>query len=217
MTHFVCEVVMPPPTEGQTIKQCVETVLAPLSEYNEDGEYSNVNLYDWWQIGGRYSGNKITAGLDKEKLELFHNELDNMELYVSGIIAGKHDLSTKEQQDLVDKVWRKYFPNSVDVCPLFDHYPFKNMDSYDTCTVQFIPLELKAYCVVISLADYDPNHLVQKDFWNGLNIERTTFDGNVLSTIISYNRMIEERYKCEWCEKNKVRPDWIAVTVDCHR
>lgn len=55
MTHFATLVIIPPATPDVQMK--VAELLAP---YDENGEaFADTSRWDWWQIGGRYSGQLV--------------------------------------------------------------------------------------------------------------------------------------------------------------
>lgn len=60
-----------PPLPSQALEAAVEQVLAPFREGETGEEASLVSFWDWYQIGGRYSGAKQRAALDSLRLQSF--------------------------------------------------------------------------------------------------------------------------------------------------
>jgi hypothetical protein len=57
--HYHAEVYIPP--NVNEVKEYIEEIMAPHSEYYQDDdcgteEYNKVGIYDWYQIGGRWTG-----------------------------------------------------------------------------------------------------------------------------------------------------------------
>ena len=64
--HYHLEIIMPPTKD---VEEAVRQVLEEYSESwtDEDGNPSSRAFYDYYVIGGRYSGEKLQAGLDQSK------------------------------------------------------------------------------------------------------------------------------------------------------
>ena len=215
--HYVLEIVMP---QIDDIEQAVNTILKPFSESDEE----NYNtFYDWYVIGGRWAGHKLTAGLDQDKLEQFYQELTDQKVTVSGMQCGKQNIEPADQIPLVDKIWASYFPEFKNrACPLFKH----SNDQYANDCLYGDVLRLKdtsdnvsaSRCIIANYGYQDKLEAItmfSRDIWNGVNHEDTQWDGNLKSAINMHNERIKT-YKEEYKLRNTPDDDWIAVTVDYH-
>jgi hypothetical protein len=216
--HYQLEIVMP---QVEDIEKSVGEIMAPFDENNED---SYKQFCDYWVIGGRWAGEKLIQGLDKNKLEQFYADLKENKITVSGIQCGKQEISPSSQIPLVDNLWRKYFPEYISrACPLFKH----SNDQYindclygDILRVKDLPPETTACKCIIASYDYDGKSLEAKemfseDLWNGVSFERTTWDTKITTAIEKYKEHIKN-YKEEYRKKHEITDDWLVVTVDYH-
>jgi len=205
MSHYSCEVIIPPTDD---VKKSIDEVM------NSFNKYEPCSWYDCYEIGGRYSGNKIIAEIGGDKIESFIAELKKQKITVSCIQAGKETLAPASQQKIVDELWRKTFPDKGDVCPLFDHYKGNS----NICTVTEIPEKLSAYRLIIAGPKYSNDlrefsyengltcqRMLVQEFWNGVEYQRTTWDGNVKEGI----EMLRAK---NW----PIASNWLVVTIDYH-
>ena len=211
--HYHLEIIMPP---VENIESAIEEIMQPFDENNEDNRHS---FWDWYQIGGRYSGSKLESLVPQEQLDAFYAELKNRKVTVSGFTAGKQEISPASQIPMVDELWREICPGSSDVCPLFNHSGQCKKD-YDICTLDKMPELLSADAVIIAAPNYNESgleakHLIHKSIWNGVSCIDTKFNGNVKTSINDYINKLEN-YKDEYKEKYSPREDWLIVTVDYH-
>jgi hypothetical protein len=209
--HYNLEVIMPPTDDIET---ALGTILEQFDENYEDEEMSvNSNgFWDWYQIGGRWSGAKIEAFLDKEKKDAFYEKLGEMDITVSGMSWGKQELQPADQIEAVDALWREWFPESgVEQCPFFKH--FDDANNLDICTLEEVSPDMEAYHVIIAVpSNYDgkltTKTMYMTELWNGVSFQKTEWDGNLLNTVKAHNeRMTEDQ---------TVKDDWLVVTVDYH-
>ena len=219
--HYHCEIIMPPVDD---VEKAVNEIMLPFNE-NADEEYrSSYTFFDWYVIGGRWSGEKIKAKLDSNKLDEFHQKLVEMKVTVSSVTAGKQELQPASQIPVVDALWRDMFPESgIDVCPLFKHYSDQYKTSElpgDACRLEEMPDSMSAERVIIAKERHDGKGLraefmISTNHWNGVNYVKSTWDGNVKSAIQMQLEKLEH-YKDEYREKVTPKADWIVVTVDYH-
>lgn len=208
--HYHCEIIMPPVDD---VEAAVAKIMAPYSENNEDSRHA---FWDWYQLGGRYSGAKLEAMAPEGQIERFHEELKRLKVTVSGLQWGKQELSPASQAAAVDALWREMVPGAGDVCPLFKHSG--DSMSMDVCRVDQIPQRLTAFTVIVANDKYDglaADELLHKSIWNGASIQDTTFSGGVHEALAKHEEGLE-RATAEYREKCSVKPDWLCVTVDYH-
>lgn len=214
--HYKIEVILPP-IDADKLEQAIESILHPFNENNNHCD--GAEFFDYYTIGGRWSGSKLRERLDPAKLEAFHNLLTERKVTVSGFQAGKPTLQPASQRDMVDALWREHFPDSgTDSCPLFDHAP--SPDPSDICRLDQLPDGYSASRVVIAGPAHNDGgltarYMVSRDFWNGVNHVDTTWNGNVSEAVASYEKTLE-RATTEHHEIMSPKPDWLVVTLDCH-
>lgn len=206
------EVVMPPCDD---VNAALEKILAP---FDENGEENRHVFWDWWVIGGRWSGTKAKAKLDPAKIEAFYAELNERKVTVSGVQMGKQELSPASQIQEVDALWREMFPESgLQSCPLFGHSGDKLPG--DICTLDECPKALKASRVIVAgnshRDDLDAVYMISESEWNGVNHIDTGFSGLVSDAISAHIKRLKN-YGAEYAERITPRPDWLVVTVDYH-
>jgi hypothetical protein len=220
--HAIAEIIMPPDAD---IK---EAVAAAMKEFDENAEDYRNGWWDFYVIGGRFSGHKLEASLDQAKMEAFHEELKKRNVTVSSLTCGKKELQPASQIPMVDALWREWFPGKGERCPIFKHA----RDQYgkdgqvhhdDVCRVDEIPerLSCEKLLVLTELTKelqakypedgkWQVSRLLSVQYWNGVEHQNSDFDGNVANGI---KRIREEK---EGWRKVEVGPDWKVVTVDYH-
>jgi len=213
--HYHLELVMPPAGD---IKAAVSRIMSPFYEGNESEDASGHPFFDYWVIGGRYSGSKIEARIGTEKLDAFNAELKRRKITVSGIVFGKEELSPSSQIAEVDALWCEMFPESgITVAPMFRHA--KDLP-LDICKLTDVPSGLLAYRVIIAAPTYDGKgieavSMFSQDLWNGCNYEKTTWDAK-FSTALSMHIERSQNYADGHKELVTPTPDWLAITIDYH-
>lgn len=214
--HKIAEVVIPPVADIPTaIKQVMDSFIGD----NED----HADWWDWWVIGGRWSGHKIEARIGTERLDAFVAELTAMKLTVSGFQSGRQSLNPASQCETVDAMWRERFPGFGDKCILFSHardqYAKGAMHADDVCRVEELPADLTCARLIVAKPHWDkethPNELeagymLATDFWNGVSIQKTDYAGSVAEGIQRAREYIGKT------NLPQVLDSWLVVTVDYH-
>lgn len=217
--HYHLEIIMPPTDDVEAV---IEQIMAPFDENcgdNSEGETgSNYPFWDYWVIGGRWSGSKLSAILGYDRITAFQNSLIDAEITVSSVVFGKETLHPPEQAETVDRMWNKAFPESfVKVCPLFDNY---KGDHGDVMRLSDVPRSLKCAHLIVAGPDYkgkgiEAKFMVTDDIWNGVNYVQTTWNETLgggldmaLEKLKNYNR--------EYAATQTPAGDWLVVTVDYH-
>lgn len=240
--HALAEVVIPPkfrPNLTDAVGQVMEHFLRP--EYDGDGEETDrenwkADWWDWWKIGGRWSGEKTLARVDKDRLSEFYKELSKQKVTVSGLVMGRKELQPAAQIPKVDALWREWFPGHGDRCPVFQHAYQARLKTgglidyfdHDVCTVGELPERYTCERLLISgeRADepgklYAVRHLA-KEYWNGVEHQDTKFDGKVKKALDDMIRKAarkksgKEDYKIGDVRRAGLANDWLCVTVDYH-
>jgi len=202
MSHHHCEVIIPPAfgTSADAIDAALEQILGPFSEHKS--ERTGNEFWDFWKIGGRWTGVKQQSSVPEKMLDEFMEELTRLGVTVSGIQFGKQALSPKSQEEAVDALWRNWFPGTAERCPLFAH-----ADGFDdVIPVCNLPVGLTAERVIVAKPHWeDParleaGHMRCQRYWNSVEWEQTVSDGKVVPLLLDL----------------KVPGDWLSVTVDYH-
>lgn len=203
-----------PPTDKVTEE--ISKILAPFDEDPKDGERERHAFWDWYVIGGRYSGQHLLSKYEGEKLDSFYEELNRNNITVSGLVSGKQELQPAEQIPFVDALWQTHFPDEDGPCPIFKHYNNQYKNSYeDVCRVADLQDGLYCSRVIITDSEFKPQFMIEDSYWNGVSWVDSKWDGSVKDAVKMYSEK-SDRYKAEWLELNKIRPQWLLVTVDYH-
>jgi hypothetical protein len=215
--HYHCEIILPPTTE---IERDVESVMRPFSENADPEESRGHGFWDWYQIGGRWSGSKVQARIDRVRLDEFYAELSRRKVTVSGLQWGKQELSPASQIPEIDALWREWFPESgIAHCPLFKHSGNTLLD--DVCVFKNAPLELVCSRLIVGVPHWkeadkvEPGYMLECEYWNGCNHVKTTWDGTLKQALEKYAEH-GAHYSDEYKAKREIKPDWLVVTVDYH-
>lgn len=217
--HHHLEVILPPTKD---VKAALDKILEPWSEFHKDvdGESNHHGFWDWWVIGGRWSGAKIQAQFPQSAFDAFEKELSEKGVTVSGVQWGKQELSPSSQIPMVDELWRKHFPGGGDTCPIFNHYV--GTKGYpDVCQLKDLPPALKASRVMI--VSNDPSDdgqgrvtfMIQDSFWNGVDHVDAKWDGNVMDAV-EMARGRFKTYKPDYAKLVIPTDEWLCATVDYH-
>ena len=217
--HYHLELILPPSAAGN-VKQAASEVLAP---FDENADKSSHAFWDFWNVGGRYANRHVEDRLDPDQMRRFEEELSRRDVTVSGVIFGKQELKPISQAEMVDKLWREFFPDSgLQHCPLFKHSDEAGNHNEDICRIDALGHLTKAHHVIIAEAPndwcsrYHAHEMIQASMWNGASWVETSFDGLVLPYIDKMNSKISERCDPDLRKAITVTGDWLAVTIDYH-
>jgi len=215
--HAVAEIVIPPNRDiAESVKQIMEYF------FDEDDKGNKTDHADWWDfyvIGGRFSGHKLEASLGEEKLQAFREELIRRKVTVSCLQCGKQELNPASQIPMVDALWLEMFPGKGEACPLFAHarnqYGKRGIYADDVCKVSEIPGSLTAERIIVAGPHWeDPARIIPvrmwaTEWWNHVEHQKTAWDGNVKAALAAMRA--ETGYR-----KVQVTDEWVVVTVDYH-
>jgi hypothetical protein len=213
MSHYHLEIVMPPTDD---VQKAVEKILAP---FDEDNDEASGPFWDFWVIGGRWSGEKLTCALDKTRMDAFFRALSDKRVTVHGLTCGKQEISPASQIPMVDALWREFFPDSpLKVCPLFRHFNDQyahSTDFPDVMPLKDVPVELTAERVIIVGPDLQPASMLQQKFWNGVSWIDAKWDGKLTTALVMHRERLKG-YRAEYAKQIDPQPDWLVITVDYH-
>jgi len=205
--HKSLVVLMP---KVENVEETLKQVLNPFDESNEEGRHP---FFDWYVIGGRFSGELLTSGLD---LKPFYEELQDNKIKVNGFVSGKEEI-IPEHIKLCDEIWQKHFPDhKCKKCPLFKHGSvdqYKHNNKYpDVFDFKDIDEGLTSYMVLFADKGYngliEAKFMLSIDHWNGCNIEKTDWNGNIKEAV--------ERFKKDSGYTENYFDNCIGVVVDVH-
>lgn len=215
--HYHLEIVMPP---TDNVEAALAQILDPFYK-GLDRDDKNANghpFWDFWDIGGRWSGAKVQAMFSEERMQAFNAALSAAKVTVSGLVFGKEELSPSDQIPAVDALWCQHFPESpVKQCPLFQHY---TGNVGDVMRFAEIPVGLTAHHVIVAGPHYkgeklEAAYMIQDEMWNGVTHVKSDWDGKVRSAIEKHLERIKS-YRPDYIEKVTPQPDWLVVTIDYH-
>lgn len=219
--HYQAEIVIPPTKKIQeSVGQIMDYFRKEKYDKNGNECGCEADWWDWWVVGGRWSGSKLTARIDPKQLEAFHKALTDAKVTVSSFVCGKEKLQPESQVALVDELWRKHCPGQGKSCPLFenarDQYG-KEGYADDVCLVSEIPERLTCSRLIVAEPWHDdkenrlsPKRMVCTEHWNGVEHEKTIFNGKVKATLAAMRND-----EGDW-RKSKHGDHWLVVTVDYH-
>lgn len=218
--HHHLEIIMPP---TDNVKEAIEKILAPFNEAGNpdaEDEYdrapSKHAFWDYWVIGGRYSGSHIVAKYEPDSMDAFYKALNVNKVTVSGVQFGKQQLSPASQIPFVDGLWQEYFPDEDGPCPIFRHSNDQHKDNYaDVCQLFNLPKHLKCGRIIITDKTFHPDLMLEDSYWNGVTWVDSKWDGSV-SQALEILRESRENRKSEWVIDNAIESNWLLVTVDYH-
>lgn len=216
--HYRLEIIMPP---TEDIEGAISEIMSPFDENMDPDDGENCldhSFWDWWVIGGRWSGSKLTDCFDQDKKEKFFQRLRDLEIKVHGVVCGKQDI-VDEHIEIVDKAFKEFFPESgFEHCPFFGHAGSRlagdimrfgdvNLDKVTASRVIFAGPGYKDKLKALEM--------YQTEFWNGVSFCKAEWRGSLSDALKMYMKYIYA-YKEE--TKNKITPkeDWLCVTVDYH-
>ena len=215
--HMRLEVIMPPTSD---IKGALDKVLKPYDEStgcNDEDEDAYCNpsaFWDWWQIGGRFSGEKIYKMVDRERLDAFYALMAERDVTVSGVVFGKQTLQPEDQVPMVDALWREHFPElPFDRCPLFDHAG----ESLPGDVMELAGCRGQS-CGHLIVADEEgrATFMLRKEIWNGVTHQETAWDGTIAGALQQLEEGKFSHCRPEWADPRRPTDDWLVVTVDYH-
>lgn len=214
--HYHLELIIPP---TGYVDDTVKDAMSAFAEEIYDPDYGEwrdnpQGFYDWYVIGGRWTGAKAEALISEDEIDLFTDHLMNIGITVSGLQAGKPTLQPVDQAETVDALWCQWFPQWPGTqCPLFDHYN----EGSDIWPLDAVPPGLTAAKVLIYNGDY-PVFMLDTEIWNGVTHQPTAWDGNVLDAAQQWREALSTRsYNEDFKRKSTPGSDWLAVTIDFHR
>ena len=216
--HFHNEIVIPP-TKHLSVEPVVKEVMARFDETSEDvPEWEQKHTFwDYFLIGGRFSGSKLTSGIPKEDMDEFIKLLQHHNITVSNFQAGKQNIEPRYQVPMVNALWQEKFPGKGSVCPIF-----KSDEKYnsDICTVENIKDGLKCYRVIIGTFNakknkYEASWMIEENMFNGLCLIKSDWDTTVKHALKKYHDYLHQ-YDRVPQPHMLVQDDWLVVTVDNH-
>lgn len=214
--HEHLEIIMPP-RDLEDIQDAVQQVMDRYctTEDDSESEYRFWAFWDFYLLGGRYSGRKLTNTLDQERIEAFFKALQDADIQVHVVVAGKQSVTTPEQWAQVNAIWNERFPDSgFDECPYFENAgPVLMGDVMELGKIRVDKVE----CNMMIVADEEGAVVfrAQDSVFNGTNHETTTWNGTIQNGLELMAEMLEH-YTPEYRYRVTPKDDWLVVTVDFH-
>lgn len=224
--HTKCEIIIPPNSD---IKSSVETVLKPYDENNEpdeDGYKSPHEFWDFWVIGGRFSGDKFIQLLDQSKVSEFYEWMNSEGVTVSGLQCGKQEINPPDQISKVDEKWNSIF-GTTGACPIFKHSndQYDSDDNLNGDAMNLVDCKpVTCGRVIFTGPSFDGGTLngpLETTFmladrvWNGANHMPVKWDGTIGDALSQFSQRLENMSE-EYRSVASPKDDWLVVTVDYH-
>ena len=148
--------------------------------------------WDWFVIGGRWSGEKLLAKLDKDRLKAFWVEFKKRGY---GWPSAEH--SDEERRRDSQALFMEFFPDFKGEIPVWrDQYKREGGEG-DVAKVEDLPETLS--CHTLILPGKRRAEVLQIEEWNGKDFVKTAFKGDVVAEL-----------------KRRGLTDGYLVTVDYH-
>ncbi len=215
--HYHLEIIMPP---TEKIDEEISRILAPFDEGKEDSRNA---FWDWYQIGGRFTGDHdgFDAASDENNIEkcdlcagtgfraddVGNRAREAEATYICNGCGKRQEGGTWTHSEFGagkrlkwPTQWARY---KGDIIPLRDLKPTQT-----------------AFRVIIAA----PNHagtgmeavfMAAKDNWNGASFDESKWDGSIAEAIEKHKERAKN-YRDEYAEKVTPTDDWIAVSIDYH-
>jgi len=124
--------------------------------------YNPESFWDWWVIGGRWSGehtNWLLKAKYGDKMKLINEEFEKNYGWFTG---GKANITEEQRAKQYEKVFRKHIPNFKGLIPAWrDTYKQDGFDD-DIIAVKDIPVgQLDSYTLIL------PSGVYHSQTWNG--------------------------------------------------
>ena len=216
--HYHCEIVIP---QTEEMESAIESVMKPFDENDDE---SACQFWDWYVIGGRWSGHKWKASLDQGRLAAFREWMVEEKVTVSNVTCGKETLQPASQREKVDGKWNEMFPSErFQACPLFDHAP-KSLGS-DTGTLAD-SMDIKCERIIFAgpgfdsvtkewVGPLDATFMLCSNQWNGVNHMPVTWDGTFGDALAQFHATLGH-YSESYRKAIEPQDNWLTVTVDYH-
>lgn len=219
--HYHMELIMPPTDD---VEGSIRDILGDFREHEDERDALNPHaFFDWYVIGGRWSQEKLLSGLSSVTLDRFQTEIIKRKITVSGITAGRPQLSPSSQIPMVDALWKEFFPDyPFEHCPLFEHsrVQCKDQPAYpDVMKLVEMPAGLRACHCLIAAQDLQgklgAHFMIQSNMHNGVNYVEVAWDRRVWTAVSMFREKIKN-YSEESRARVTPQEDWLVVTVDYH-
>jgi hypothetical protein len=183
--HFHCEIYLKEkPAIREELETKIEEIMAPFQEAYIEETDSHAGFWDWWQVGGRWSGIHTDYDPDEDPRNIDTCSLCN---------------GTGLRNDTLGKKARKKDPSyTCNGCsgkgkrPLWPslRVPYEG----DIMSVNDIRPDLDCYTLIVSGVVY------HTDKWTGKEFIKTEFDGNVSKQLnklgLSNGYLVTVDYHC---------------------
>lgn len=216
--HHHLEIILPPTDD---VNAAIAEIMEPFDENadaGDEGASPKNAFWDYYLIGGRWSGRKLLAAFSDERLDAFRAAMVEKKVTISGVQFGKPTLQPADQIQMVDQMWRAAFPEwTGGACPLFDHH--KGNDG-DICKLSDVPTGFGCSHVIIAGPNHDgtglrATYMTSDTLWNGVMHVKTTWDETVSGALDEWTSRLDH-YREEYRARVTPQPDWLVVTVDYH-
>ena len=186
--HHYAEVVLPPVRPSQKEKTIHERVFQTLRWHGFGSRLG----FDWFVVGGRWSGCKAMGRLDGVKVGAFWAEFKKR-----GYEWMDKENSQEKRAQQGHSLFGEFFPDYKGETPVCRDQYRQNGYPDDVCSVSEVPEGLTSYVLVIA----QTHEMLETEIWDQKNAEmkKTKFDGRIRAAL---------------AERKIV--DGVVVTIDYH-
>jgi len=185
--HYHCEVYLE--RLPKDVFEAVSKVMEPYELWFDEATGERHGFWDWFVVGGQWSGAHTIATLDPSKIEKFYKICEEKRLFWCGVKSPKKVQEAKRREEFL-----KLFPGFEGPIPTCrDRY---KDDGYvdDVVSVGRVSPRLTCYTLIL------PDEVLHYKVWTGVDFCRTDFDGYVKKAL----------------EQRGITTGYL-VTVDYHR
>jgi len=203
---------------GDNHEDILRVALKKFNEHyeyeDEDGYRNPYAFYDYFVIGGRFSGSHILCEIDTGPFVEWCREEG---VTISAVVRGKQQLDPPEQAEKVDAKWREMFPGCGKHALIFDHSG-QGLGQFDITKLKEVNLALKCctFGVISSGHDGKPSlkYLLHDSYWNGVCHQAVDWNGSFWLGISNFRDRLKD---LGGPNMNIDDSEWEVVTVDYHR
>jgi len=185
--HFHCEVYFK--ERPKDVLKAVSKVMEPYRERFDTATDEYVGFWDWWVIGGRWSGAHTKMKLDPEKLRTFYRVCEEKGLFWIGSENPEEVQEGKRREEFL-----RLFPDFKGPIPTCRNVYKEDGYSDDIAPVEEVTPQLKCYTLVL------PGGVLRCEIWDGHEFRKTDFDGYVKKALeargITTGYLVTVDYHC---------------------
>jgi len=164
--HYHCEVYFK--ERPKDVLKAVSRVMEPYRERIDEETDECSGFWDWWVIGGRWSGIHTETKLDPVRLNEFYRVCNEKGLFLYGSKNPEDVQKARRAEEFL-----KFFPNFEGPVPTCRDVYKEDGYADDTAPVEEVTERLRCYTLIL------PGEVLHREVWDGKAFRETDFDGYV--------------------------------------